>query len=136
MRTLQSELCGQTLVIAHSTETPSDAEWAAWIERMGQRDYRNIMILSRGGGPNAQQRRLTNKFWIGKEVPRFALVTTSRFVIGIMKAFNWFLDDKLKPFHPTQFDRALDYLEVAESDREPLRHFAETFSKQLEHQAA
>ena len=75
-------------------------------------------------------------FWLGKKVLRFALVTTSRFVIGIVKAFNWFLDDQLKPFHPDDLERAFDYIEVPENERDSLRMTAELLAKRLEQRAA
>jgi hypothetical protein len=136
MHTLNFDKSGQTLLIVHSPEAPSDTDWDAWLDRMGQFDYRNILIVSRGGGPTAAQRRRTNKVWIGKQVPRFSLVTTSRFVIGIVKAFNWFLDDQLKPFHPDDIEQALDYIEVPECERDALRMSAESLQKQLEQRAA
>lgn len=136
MRTLQFDKSGQTLVVVHSAEAPSDHDWDAWLSRMELLDYRNILILSRGGGPTASQRRKTNKFWRGKSVPRFALVTTSRFVIGIVKAFNWFLEDQLKPFHPDNLDDALNYIQVPDSERDALRMAADALSRQLEQQAA
>lgn len=136
MHTLQFDKSGQTLLIVHTSEAPSDDDWDAWLERMGRLDYKNILIISRGGGPTASQRRKTNKFWLGKKVPRFALVTTSRFVIGIVKAFNWFLDDQLKPFHPDDMERAFDYIEVPEAERDSLRMTAELLAKRLEQRAA
>jgi hypothetical protein len=136
MHTLQYEKSGQTLLVVHTSEAPTDDDWDAWLERMGQLDYKNILIVSRGGGPTATQRRKTNKFWVGKKVPKFALVTTSRFVIGIVKAFNWFLDDQLKPFHPDHLERAFEYIEVPEHERDALRMTAELLAKQLEQRAA
>jgi hypothetical protein len=136
MHTLRYERSGQTLVIVHTSEAPSDEDWDSWLERMGQFDYENILIVSRGGGPTARQRRKTNKFWLGKKVPKFALVTNSRFVIGIVRAFNWFLDDQLRPFHPDDYGQALDYIEVPERERDALRMTAELLAKQLEQQAA
>jgi hypothetical protein len=136
MHTLSYERSGQTLVVVHTSEAPSDEDWNAWVERMGESDYKNILIISRGGGPTAAQRRRTNKFWAGKQVPRFSLVTTSRFVIGIVKAFNWFLDDQLKPFHPNDFEQALGYIEVPEPERDALRMTIELLQKQLEQRAA
>jgi hypothetical protein len=103
---------------------------------MGEFDYKNVLIVSRGGGPTAAQRRKTNKFWSGKKVPRFALVTTSRFVIGIVKAFNWFLDDKLRPFPPDRLDHAMDYVEVPANERDALRRTTEMLAKRLEQLAA
>jgi hypothetical protein len=134
--TLRYDRSGQTLVIVHTSEAPSDQDWDGWLERMGQHDYRNILIVSRGGGPTAAQRRKTNKFWMGKSVPKFALVTTSRFVIGIVKAFNWFLDDQLRPYHPDDFELALDYIEVPDSERDALRVTVGMLQKQLEQRAA
>lgn len=136
MHTLKYDKSGQTLVIVHTSEAPSDEDWNGWLERMGELDYENILIVSRGGGPTASQRRKTNKFWVGKTVPKFALVTTSRFVIGIVKAFNWFLDDQLKPFHPNDFEQALDYIDVPEHERDGLRLMVDLLQKQLEQRAA
>ena len=114
------EKVGQTLVIVHNESAPSDYEWNTWIERMGQRDYVNILISTTGGGPTTAQRARTNEFWRGKAVPQFALLTSSKLAIGILTAFNWFLGDRLKPFLPENVDKAFDYIDVPASERQAI----------------
>jgi hypothetical protein len=134
--TLKFGLSGSTLVIVHGSGAPTDSEWDAWMERMAHADYDNILISSLGGGPTAAQRRRTNKFWRGKRVPRFSLLTTSRFVVGIVAAFNWFLNDQLRPFSPGHASQALDYIRVPEEEREALLAFVRALHRELDVEAA
>jgi hypothetical protein len=114
------EKVGQTLLIVHNEQAPSDQEWSAWIERMGKRDYVNILIFTTGGGPTTAQRARTNEFWRGKHVPYFALVTKSKLAIGLLTAFNWFLGDRLKPFSPENVDKAFNYIGVPDVEHQAL----------------
>jgi hypothetical protein len=118
--TLAFARSGRILVVAHTEKSPSDAEWTRWIARMSMNDYEHILISTTGGGPSATQRKRTNLFWEGKEIPRFALLTESRAVIGIVGVFNWFLDNRLRAFHPCDSSAALGYLEVPERERAAL----------------
>lgn len=115
--TLAFARCGRILVVAHTHRAPSDAEWSHWMSRMSVHDYEHILVATSGGGPTAVQRKKTNQFWKGKDIPRFSLLTESRAVIGIVSLFNWFLDNRLKAFHPTNTRGAFDYLEVPASER-------------------
>ena len=118
--TLAFARSGRILVVAHTERAPPDEEWARWMTRMSMHDYDSILITSSGGGPTPVQRKKTNEFWKGREVPRFSLLTESRAVVGIVSVFNWFLDNRLRAFRPDKTRDALDYLEVPPSERPAL----------------
>jgi len=130
--TLAFARSGRVLVVAHTHRAPSDTEWSRWMTRMSLGDYEHILVATSGGGPTAVQRKKTNQFWKGKEIPRFSLLTESRAVIGIVSVFNWFLDNRLKAFHPTNTRGALDYLEVPASERDALLDTASRLRLALE----
>lgn len=130
--TLAFARSGRILVVAHTHRAPSDAEWSRWMTRMSLGDYEHILIATSGGGPTAVQRKKTHQFWKGKEIPRFSLLTESRAVVGIVSLFNWFLDNRLKAFHPTNTRGALDYLEVPASERQALLDTASRLKLALE----
>ena len=118
--TLAFARSGSVLVVAHTERAPADEEWTRWMTRMSLHDYEHILIATSGGGPTAVQRKKTNQFWKGSELPRFSLLTESRTVIGIVSVFNWFLDNRLRAFRPDKTRDALDYLEVPPNERQAL----------------
>lgn len=134
--TLAFARSGRVLVVAHTERAPPDEEWARWMTRMSMHDYDHILVTSSGGGPTAVQRKKTNLFWKGKELPRFSLLTESRTVVGIVSVFNWFLDNRLRAFRPDKTRDALDYLEVPPSERQALLDTATRLRLALRRQGA
>jgi eukaryotic-like serine/threonine-protein kinase len=134
--TLAFARSGRVLVVAHTERAPPDEEWTRWMTRMSMHDYEHILITSSGGGPTPVQRKKTNQFWEGRELPRFSLLTESRAVVGIVSIFNWFLDNRLRAFRPDKTRDALDYLEVPPSERQALLDTASRLRLALGRQGA
>lgn len=114
------ERVGETLLIVHPEQGCSDQEWDAWIARMGQRDYRNILVVTDGGGPTVSQRGRAVDFWKGKEVPRFAVVTEEALVRGILTAFRWLKISDMMPVSPNNIAEAFDYIGAPDAERHQL----------------
>ncbi len=112
------------LVVAHSPQTPSDAEWQAYVddaERWVQRgELRGALVLTAGGGPTSGQRRALERMQarIGA-LPRTAVVTDKLLVRGIVIAIGLF-NANIHAFRPTALDEAMTYLEVAAAARPQL----------------
>jgi hypothetical protein len=102
------------LVLCHSSASPSDEEWDAWIARESRGDHRGILISTEGGAPNSRQRsRVADKTGNrGSVRPPVALLTDSAIIRSVMTAFAWILgkDQPMKAFPRTALDEAVAWL--------------------------
>jgi hypothetical protein len=116
------EMVGHVQVVVHTEEPPSDEEWRAYLDGVAkiEASVRAFYVRTDGGGPNALQRELLTKFFETRSMPPVAIVTPSVMVRGIMTALNWFLNNRLRLFSPSQAVEAFGYLQVAPADRGPL----------------
>lgn len=114
------------IVIVHGDSSPSDEEWAPWIEynrrHFAEGGMVKLLIVTDGGAPSATQRQLTNEtlaefFLENPKAVRGAIVTASTFVRGVVTALSWF-NPGYTAFSPERMDDALKYLEVP-PDRRP-----------------
>lgn len=114
------DLAGNTLIIVHNSKAPTNEEWFAWVKRMTNRDYRNVLVYSEGGGPTASQRGETKEFWKTQNFfPKFSVVTESTAVRGILTALVWLgVEKTLRPFPPSAMAEALEWIEVSHFERQ------------------
>lgn len=107
-------------VLVHDKSTPSDEEWAAWLDFATRylssgRVLRSIVVTD-GGAPTPTQRQAMNKRLsdVGttrKDANRTAIVTASAYVRGVVTALGWF-SPGLCAYAPDRLDDVMDYLEV------------------------
>jgi hypothetical protein len=118
-KTCRWELCGSIFVAVHSHAAPLDAEYddglRGYETHLGR--FRGILIFTRGGAPNARQRKRTTDFWVGRDLPKTVIMTSSTVARGVVTALNWFMAQKLKAIDSDDFAGAFDYLEVAPDER-------------------
>jgi hypothetical protein len=116
-------MMGRLSVVVHTAIPPTEQEWGAWLDAVratpiGPEGIRNL-VYSLGGGPSASQRG--GAIDLMKDHPhRTAIITTSAVVRGIVTAVSWFLKG-MKVYPPSQFDRAFEFLEVGQDEREVVR---------------
>ncbi|EDM79236.1 hypothetical protein PPSIR1_03828 [Plesiocystis pacifica SIR-1] len=115
---------GVAVVIVHTDEPPSDEDWDAHLELLvslaGAVD--RVLVYTGGAGPSVAQRRRTNEAFVragGTGVS--AILTPSRMVRGIVKAFSWAMQGQMRAFAPSEFRRAVDFLGVPADDIAPVR---------------
>src|SRR5512147_1959684 len=105
---------GVTMLSVHDHRDPSDADWTEYVEayEAAARDHgvRGLLAVSRGGGPNARQRkhvvdRLGRYGYI-----KTAVCSSSAIARGITTAIGWLTPAQLKGFGYAERDAALAWL--------------------------
>jgi hypothetical protein len=109
---------GEIMVVIHTSRPPSDAEWKEYVDGVASCDLETArsIVITDGGAPSAQQRKLLNDV-IGGRQPPGVVISPSTFVRGVVTALSWF-NPGLKAFAPEDFDKACHYLELSPSEIE------------------
>jgi hypothetical protein len=75
------QIDGGVNVVVHGTRSPTDLEWATYLNETGEASLRPdfcLLVLSRGGSPDGKQRTLlTSSIPKGARKPPVALLTDS-----------------------------------------------------------
>jgi hypothetical protein len=106
----------RVMVCVHDEHAPTDAEWDRWIELLRQRVGRDarVFVETRGGGPNAKQRKLLAD--AAKDLDlRSAVLSDSIVVRGILTAIAW-LGVPLRAFSPGEYRPAAEYLGLTQDE--------------------
>jgi hypothetical protein len=115
-------MCGHDRVcIAVLRATPpTDEEWARWIALLQEhaKPYLRVLVET-PTGPNAAQRKALAQATRGEDI-RFAILTDSIVVRGIVTALAW-LGVPHRAFATTQEQQAADYLELTSAELERAR---------------
>jgi hypothetical protein len=131
-----------TLVLVCSERGPSDDDWSTWCRAYSEAaiEHRAILlfVVSRGGGPNARQRKeviatlMEKAFDLGRDGFRTAVCGTSPVVRAITVAIGWLSGaPNMRNFGYEQREEALDYLRVPESDRPEVLQMARRLEQEL-----
>jgi hypothetical protein len=115
LRTLAFTAEQDLLVLCHTSEPPTDAEWETWLTREVRREHRGLLISTDGGAPNSRQRARVAEATAGKgRRPGVALLTDSAFIRSVMTAFAWMLgkEHPMKTFPRTAVEEAVVWLGV------------------------
>jgi hypothetical protein len=112
MANMAFEAHGDLIVGVHNASPPSAAEWDGWMATCQPLDPRQVKVLvfTDGGGPNAHQRDLWNKYLDGAK-PRLSVVTDSTIARGIITAMRW-LNNEMRAFAPEKSVRAIAHLRL------------------------
>lgn len=134
-RTLAYQFWERRLVVlVHSKDAPSDADWNTYCEDMRNwcQQIRGILVVSEGGGPNGVQRgELESALGNDKFKAKTAVVTLSRVARGIVTAISWF-SPTIKAFSTIQIPAALEYLEVPAGSHDAVLKVIKGLRLQLE----
>lgn len=109
------EMVGSVMVVVHNLESPPYHEWDPYLRAMeSERKAARLdamIVRSRGGGPNARQRREVTEMWkrVGGNPP-IAVVTESTMARGLSAALNFFLPSGIRVYPPSDSTRALEDL--------------------------
>ncbi len=99
---------------------PTEEEWARWIALLQDhaKPYLRVLVETQAG-PNAAQRKALAQATRGEDV-RFAILTDSIVVRGIVTALAW-LGVPHRAFPTIQQQQAADYLELTNAQLERAR---------------
>jgi hypothetical protein len=106
---------GRVYVAVLSSEAPTDAEWERWIELLRERAGRDrrVLVETRGGPTPRQRRELADA--LKEEDVRFAVLTSSIAVRGIITALSW-LGVPHGAFAPQEHRQAAEFLELTDAE--------------------
>jgi hypothetical protein len=118
------EVCG-CLLLVHSEKPPIDREWdeylAATTKYSSSHPRPRILIFTAGGTPSPSQRQRVEAIAdVHYANTKVAVMTTSTFVQGVIKAFR-LIRPIYQAFSPDRVDEALRYLEVSPSHTDEIR---------------
>jgi hypothetical protein len=115
--------------LVHDERNPAADDWKAYVQAFAEvlrvHGVRKLLVVSRGGGPNAAQR----KHLVSDIVPamggdakalKTAVCTSSPVARGITVALGWLSSTNLTGFGYDDVHRALDYLEVPVARHPPV----------------
>lgn len=130
MVNMRHQQLGDTLLMVHSAEAPSEQEWDAMLAQLQKQFPARVLVFTDGGGPTTLQRGRLNDALVGKPV-KAAIVTSSQIVRGIVTALAWF-NPGIKAFSPVRAPAALDYLGVPVEQRAALMRQVPRLAKELD----
>jgi hypothetical protein len=116
------------LVAVHTSTSPSDAEWEAWVATLEQMNTRFSgqlslvanLVLTDGGGPSQSQRsRVNTLIAVGNSAPPVAIVTDSRIVRTLVSGLSIF-NPRLRVFPPNQASLATAHLGLPRDEVGPM----------------
>lgn len=110
----------QLLLIVHSERDPNDAEWSRLLHHAAWQPYAGILVVTRGGGPTAKQRRELDTYWGPRGAPPIAVATDSRAARSLLTALSWFLRHPVRGFAASEVPLALKHLNALHLERDVL----------------
>lgn len=100
-------------VVVHTADEPSETDWRAYYDFCMDlpKGCDRYLVRSKGGGPNAKQRKETNDILKARGTPNSTVAVVTDDVIGrgIVTALSWF-NPKIRAFAPPELNLALKYL--------------------------
>ena len=114
--TMSFRLVHDVMVLVHGETEPRDDEWANYIAvvkvAIAKRAVRVLLVLSRGGGPNAKQRARIVEAYQGSNVYA-AICTSSAVARGVTTAIGWIYKANLMRSFPSgQLNEAMTHLGI------------------------
>lgn len=117
MKTMLFERVGETVVLVHSHESPSDTEWEAYLEfvratvQSGTQLITGLLVTTFGGSPNAVQRKAVLTA-AGPTTIATCICSDSSVVRGAITAIRWLSDVPIHALPLRDIDAALQLLSV------------------------
>lgn len=119
MATLAWKVVGTVLVVTETEDSPSDAEWKAFINATSQYRTRvnemRVLIHTDGGGPNTAQRSLIKAAIDGK--PFRSAVVSDAIKLRFIAAAIMLISKHHKSFTTREWERAYDHLALSTEER-------------------
>ncbi len=119
-------------IAVHSEENPGATEWtegvAVW--KNGQSEQACMLVLSRGGGPNVNQRDELKRATVAGEKHKIALLTTSTAIRLVGTAIKWFMP-RTKILAPEQIDEALQFFDITPASATAVKAEVARMSEEL-----
>lgn len=128
--TIRFEKVGRVMVVVHSEQEPSHAEWQRYLDyRRAEPRCTSVFVYSIGGGPNARQRQSLADTAPGLLLPA-AVVTPSRVTRAIGVAASWF-NPHIQVFSPGYLADAFVHLRLGLRESADVVHSARQLARAL-----
>jgi len=114
MKNMTFAVEGETMVVLHTANPPSELEWTSWLAALRWLPLRRlrVLIFTDGGTPNTLQRgALLDQ--LGDAEPPIAFVSNVPAVRGVVTAISWF-NHNVKLFTPAKLNEAFAHLGLRE----------------------
>jgi hypothetical protein len=123
---------GRFIVLVHSADPPSDAEWEellALCRGLPKSGRPNGLVYSEGGAPTLKQRAALRPV-LGEVTEHLSVITGSEFARVVAAAIRWFFPT-FRTFSPDSFEKALDHIGAIGSERLVLRRTVEDLGRAM-----
>jgi hypothetical protein len=116
LKTMAYSMLGDVMLLAHVRRPPDASEWTTYVAEIGvllrgPRAGRIVtLVLTEGGGPNADQRKELNDVLAGRKV-RGAVLSNALIVRSIVTALSWW-NPLIRAFRQDALVEALEYLQI------------------------
>lgn len=118
-------------VAVYGDQSPSDEEWAVYMDTMRTiTPDDSLVIFSWGGYPTMKQRRVLEEAVTHHE-GKVAVVTESRIARGVVKAISW-TGKQIKAFDFSRRDAAFEFLDLSDSERDQALNSARSLARDLQ----
>jgi hypothetical protein len=110
---------GRLMVIVHTTNNPSNLEWQRMLhaeQERGRSELNRTLVVSYGGGPDSEQRKLLSQQMAKKPVP-ICVMTANGIVKAIASALLFF-NRQMKVVGMDERSAAFDFLALSASERD------------------
>jgi hypothetical protein len=116
MRTLAWETVGSTVLVVHSRQLPSDADWQDFVAYCAKAPPGNQAVVFADVTLNAKQRRDIQRLHEATGTRKVAVVTDSMLTRVLVNTMNW-LSNTHRAFALRDVEGALEHLDVSAQDR-------------------
>jgi hypothetical protein len=120
------------LVVVHSTQSPSNLEWMRFLNAAQEHGYTSasrVLVISHGGGPDGEQRRLLTRAMGGNATP--TVVMTKSPIVRAIVATLTFFNSKLNAVELSDNDKAFDLLGLTKAERSLVKQLRLEFEQEL-----
>ena len=125
------------MVVRHADTAPDAADWNACMEALGAAAVGKLLVWSPGvASPNSEQ-RASAVATLRAKGPAFraSVMTRSKVARGVATAISWF-GPKVRAFSLEELQKAIDHLEVDESEWAEIRAVVDELGREVIGEAA
>ena len=133
MKTMAFASVGTVVIVLHSNQAPTDAEWAEYVKEFKKfKDLTRVrsLVFTDGGAPNSAQRKEVNDLLDGRP-GLTAVISASSMIRGVVTALQWF-NPAIKSFSPDRVASAYEHLKLTPAERDSVGRQVQVLRKEFD----